>query len=98
MQDIYSAIGGTGAGTKNDPWRFSGGFGQPPFHAYRDKAAIPPMLVIEVGGQALRYPLDRLDDLGISLPPLPPGPARHGGLASHASALIRRTLDWRRAT
>ena len=51
------------AGTKADPWRLTTPSGGSEYEAYRDEAATPPALVVQVGKTELRYALRCLDDL-----------------------------------
>jgi hypothetical protein len=50
-------------GTKADPWRLTTPSGGSDYEAYRDEAATPPALVVQVGKTELRYALRCLDDL-----------------------------------
>jgi hypothetical protein len=68
-----------GSGTRNDPWRLSTPSGQSEFLAYRDPAANPPALVVQVGKTELRYALRCLDDLHTML-------AAHGDWMALGSA------------
>lgn len=52
-----------GAGTKEDPWALNTPSGGSEYTAYRDEAANPPALVVQVGKTELRYHLRSLDDL-----------------------------------
>ena len=52
-----------GKGTKEDPWTLRTPSGQSEFQAYRDAAADPPALVVQVGKTELRYQLRAIDDL-----------------------------------
>ena len=52
-----------GAGTRERPWRLQTPSGQSGFEAYRDEAADPPALVVQVGKTELRYRLRCIDDL-----------------------------------
>ncbi len=52
-----------GNGTKEDPWILRTPPGTSEFEAYRDAAADPPALVVQVGGTQLRYHLRCIDDL-----------------------------------
>jgi hypothetical protein len=54
---------GSGAGTKEEPWRLKTPSGQSEFEAWRDEAADPPALVVQVGKTELRYRLSAVDDL-----------------------------------
>ncbi len=53
----------TGAGTAEDPWQLTTPPGSSHYTAYRDEAADPPALVVQVGKTRLRYQLRCLDDL-----------------------------------
>jgi hypothetical protein len=59
-----------GSGTANDPWILTTPPGTSEYQAYRDEAADPPALVVQVGSTQLRYHLSCIDDL-------------HGMLAEH---------------
>jgi hypothetical protein len=52
-----------GNGTRERPWVLKTPSGQSEFTAYRDEAADPPALVVQVGKTELRYRLRGLDDL-----------------------------------
>lgn len=52
-----------GTGTAEDPWILTTPPGTSEFEAYRDEAADPPALVVQVGATQLRYHLRCLDDL-----------------------------------
>lgn len=54
---------GGGAGTAADPWSLVTPPGTSQFTAWRDPAADPPALVVQVGSTQLRYHLRGLDDL-----------------------------------
>ena len=51
------------AGTKQNPWTLKTPPGTSEFQAYKDPAANPPALVVQVGKTELRYDLRCLDDL-----------------------------------
>ncbi len=51
------------AGTKQNPWTLKTPPGSSEFQAYKDPAADPPALVVQVGKTELRYDLRCLDDL-----------------------------------
>jgi hypothetical protein len=51
------------AGTKEHPWKLKTPPGTSEFEAYRDAAADPPALVVQVGKTQLRYQLRCIDDL-----------------------------------
>ncbi|GMU40909.1 MAG: hypothetical protein AMXMBFR23_17750 [Chloroflexota bacterium] len=53
----------SGSGTSDDPWRLTTPPGGSEFAAYRDEAATPPALVVQVGSTELRYHLRCIDDL-----------------------------------
>jgi hypothetical protein len=52
-----------GTGTHAQPWVLKTPSGQSEFTAWRDEAADPPALVVQVGKTELRYQLRCLDDL-----------------------------------
>jgi hypothetical protein len=52
-----------GKGTRAQPWALKTPSGQSEFTAYRDEAADPPALIVQVGKTELRYHLRCLDDL-----------------------------------
>ena len=52
-----------GHGTKESPWELSTPSGGSTFTAYKDEAAAPPALVVQVGKTQLRYRLRAIDDL-----------------------------------
>ena len=52
-----------GAGTKENPWTLKTPPGTAEFQAYKDAAADPPALVVQVGKTQLRYHLRCLEDL-----------------------------------
>ncbi len=52
-----------GAGTKGDPWVLNTPPGGSQYTAYRDDAASPPALVVQVGTTELRYHLRAIEDL-----------------------------------
>jgi len=51
-----------GKGTKDDPWVLKTPSGESEFSAYRDQAADPPAIVVNVGKTELRYHLRCLED------------------------------------
>jgi len=53
----------SGKGTPEQPWKLRTPSGQSEFTAYRDEAATPPALVVQVGKTELRYQLRCLDDV-----------------------------------
>lgn len=53
----------TTAGTKENPWNLKTPPGSSEFQAYRDEAASPPALVVQVGKTELRYHLRCIEDL-----------------------------------
>jgi hypothetical protein len=52
-----------GNGTQDDPWILQTPPGKSEFEAYRNPAADPPVLVVQVGTTELRYHLSCIDDL-----------------------------------
>jgi hypothetical protein len=52
-----------GQGTPDDPWTLRTPPGSSEFQAWRDEAADPPALVVQVGKTQLRYHLRAIDDL-----------------------------------
>jgi len=50
-------------GTKANPWKLKTPPGTSEFEAYRDDAAAPPVLVVQVGSTQLRYDLRCIEDL-----------------------------------
>lgn len=50
-------------GTKENPWKLKTPPGTSEFEAYRDEAADPPALVVQVGSTQLRYHLRCIEDL-----------------------------------
>jgi hypothetical protein len=52
-----------GTGTETSPWLLKTPPGTSEFHAWRDEAAQPPALVVQVGKTQLRYLLRCVDDL-----------------------------------
>jgi hypothetical protein len=55
------------AGVAGDPWRLTTPAGSSEFEAWRDAAADPPALVVQVGKTQLRYQLRCIDDLAAML-------------------------------
>jgi hypothetical protein len=53
----------TGSGSSEDPWILQTPPGRSEYLAYRDPAADPPAVVVQVGGTELRYHLRCIDDL-----------------------------------
>jgi hypothetical protein len=53
----------TGAGTAEKPWQLKTPPGTAEYQAYKDEAAEPPALVVQVGKTQLRYQLRAIDDL-----------------------------------
>jgi hypothetical protein len=51
------------AGTKENPWKLKTPPGTSEFEAYKDEAADPPALVVQVGMTQLRYHLRSIEDL-----------------------------------
>ena len=53
----------TGSGTAQKPWELKTPPGSADYQAYRDEAADPPALVVQVGKTQLRYHLRCIEDL-----------------------------------
>jgi hypothetical protein len=53
----------TGSGTAQDPWPLKTPSGGSDYQAYRDEAASPPALVVQVGKTQVRYHLRCIEDL-----------------------------------
>ncbi len=51
------------SGTKDNPWKLKTPPGTSEFEAYKDEAADPPALVVQVGSTQLRYHLRCIEDL-----------------------------------
>jgi len=68
-----------GSGTRQSPWVLKTPPGTSDFEAYRDEAADPPALVVQVGKTEVRYQLRGLDDLHTML-------KRHGDWMALGSA------------
>jgi hypothetical protein len=92
-----SAGGKNGAGTKDEPWTLKTPPGTSEYEAYRDEAADPPALVVQVGKTQLRYHLRAIDDLAAML-------AKHGdwmllGSADEQKPAAEGTVEaWGRAS
>jgi hypothetical protein len=56
-----------GMGTADKPWELKTPPGTSEYLAYRDEAADPPALVVQVGKTQLRYHLRCIDDLHVML-------------------------------
>ncbi len=54
-------------GTKDHPWKLKTPPGTSEFEAYKDEAADPPALVVQVGSTQLRYHLRCIEDLHMML-------------------------------
>ena len=61
--DALMGIDIDGAGTPEDPWILATPPGKSEFEAWRDEAADPPALVVQVGTTQLRYHLRCIEDL-----------------------------------
>jgi hypothetical protein len=61
------AAAAVGEGTRERPWVLETPSRQSEFTAWRDEAADPPALVVQVGKTELRYRLRCLDDLAATL-------------------------------
>jgi hypothetical protein len=68
-----------GAGTPEKPWTLKTPSGSSEYTAYRDPAAEPPALVVQVGKTQLRYQLACIEDLHAML-------KRHGDWVALGSA------------
>lgn len=68
------------AGTKDAPWKLSTPPGTSEFEAYRDEAANPPALVVQVGATQLRYHLRCIEDL-------------HAMLKAHGDWMLLGSVD-----
>jgi hypothetical protein len=68
-----------GNGTKESPWQLQTPPGTAEYEAYRDAAAAPPALVVQVGKTQLRYHLRAIEDLAAHL-------AEHGDWVPLGSA------------
>ena len=53
----------SGTGTPDDPWQLKTPPGSSEYAAWRDEAADPPALVVQVGKTQLRYHLRAIEDL-----------------------------------
>jgi hypothetical protein len=69
-----------GKGTKESPWMLKTPPGTSEFEAYRDPAADPPALVVQVGKTQLRYHLRAIEDL-------------HAMLVKHGDWLLLGSAD-----
>jgi hypothetical protein len=69
-----------GKGTKESPWMLKTPPGTSEFEAYRDPAADPPALVVQVGKTQLRYHLRAIEDL-------------HAMLVRHADWMLLGSAD-----
>jgi hypothetical protein len=69
-----------GNGTKDSPWALETPPGTSGYEAYRDEAADPPALVVQVGKTQLRYHLRCIDDL-------------HAMLAKHGDWMLLGSAD-----
>ena len=58
-----AGAGRKGSGSREQPWVLKTPPGSSEFTAYRDEAADPPALVVQVGKTEVRYKLRCLDDL-----------------------------------
>lgn len=56
-----------GDGTADDPWRLKTPPGSSDYEAWRDEAADPPALVVQVGKTRLSYQLRAIDDVAAML-------------------------------
>lgn len=72
------------AGTKENPWKLKTPPGTSEFEAYRDEAAEPPALVVQVGSTQLRYHLRCIEDL-------------HAMLKTHGDWILLGSADEQKA-
>jgi hypothetical protein len=72
------------AGTKENPWKLKTPPGTSEFEAYRDEAAEPPALVVQVGSTQLRYHLRCIQDL-------------HAMLKTHGDWILLGSADEQKA-
>jgi hypothetical protein len=85
-----------GSGTRQSPWVLKTPPGTSDFEAYRDEAADPPALVVQVGKTEVRYQLRGLNDLHTML-------KRHGdwmplGSADEQKPAVEGTVEaWARS-
>src|SRR5436305_9826218 len=92
-----SADPDTGSGTREHPWVLSTPPGSSQYQAYKDEAADPPAIVVQVGKTELRYHLRCIDDLHEML-------RRHGdwmplGSADEQKAAAEATVEaWGRSS
>jgi hypothetical protein len=73
------------AGTKQNPWTLKTPPGTAEFQAYRDPAADPPALVVQVGKTQLRYHLRCIEDL-------------HAMLTAHGDWMLLGSTDEQKPT
>src|SRR6202034_1242071 len=73
------------AGTKANPWQLKTPPGTSEFEAYKDEAAAPPALVVQVGSTQLRYHLRCIEDL-------------HTMLKAHGDWMLLGSADEQRPT
>jgi hypothetical protein len=73
-----------GKGTQDSPWTLKTPPGTSAYEAYRDEAADPPALVVQVGKTQLRYHLRAIDDL-------------HAMLKKHADWMLLGSADEQKA-
>ncbi|MCW2632986.1 MAG: hypothetical protein JWN44_7319 [Myxococcales bacterium] len=74
----------SGSGTPDDPWVLSTPPGTSQYTAYRDEAADPPAVVVQVGKTQVRYHLRAIEDLHKML-------AEHGDWVPLGSADEQKT-------
>jgi hypothetical protein len=53
----------TGTGTKDDPWSLTTAPGSSSYTMHLDEAAVPPVLICQVGSTTLKYDARAIDDL-----------------------------------
>ena len=62
-QTALKKAGSAGSGTQEKPWVLKTPSGQSEYSVYRNEAAEPPTLVVQVGKTQLRYHLRCIEDL-----------------------------------
>jgi hypothetical protein len=76
---------GAGDGTADSPWTLNTPSGSAEYQAWRDEAATPPALVVQVGKTQLRYHLRCIDDL-------------HAMLKAHGDWMLLGSADEQKPT
>ncbi len=86
-----AAFNGKGAGTPDDPWRFTESAGTADSIAFRDNSADPPEIVVRVGGAEYRYHVSWLEESRVPLASGHP-PNRRQGLRGQLDVYARSLL------